>query len=195
MAKFHHLNSSLFFIVLSIFFSHSTLISIQAKDLKFGTSLSPTKLGLRKEKLTHFQVYWQDVVTGPNPTSSLIIKSKTNTSSGFGNVVVFDDALTTGPELNSKLVGRAQGLLTATAQTEVGLLMTMNFVFLEGKYNGSTISIYGRNRVFSKVREMPIVGGSGLFRFARGYVEARTHKFNMKTGDATVQYTVYVLHY
>lgn len=73
--------------------------------------------------------------------------------------------------------------------------MTMNFVFTYGKYNGSTITIMGRNQVFNHVREMPVIGGSGLFRFARGYVEARTHDFDLKNGDATVEYNVYVMHY
>jgi hypothetical protein len=73
--------------------------------------------------------------------------------------------------------------------------MAMNFAFIEGKYNGSTITVLGKNAVFSTVREMPVIGGSGLFRFARGYVQARTHMVDLKTGDATVEYNVYVFHY
>ncbi|GKD03844.1 dirigent protein 22-like protein [Tanacetum coccineum] len=76
-----------------------------------------------------------------------------------------------------KLVGRAQGIYTSASINGMGLLMAMNYVFVEGKYNGSSLSILGRNAVMSTVREMPIVGGSGLFRFARGYAEARTHTF------------------
>ena len=49
--------------------------------------------------------------------------------------------------------------------------------------------------MFNKVREMPVIGGSGLFRFANGYVEARTHWFSPNSGDATVEYNVYVMHY
>ena len=113
----------------------------------------------------------------------------------FGGVAVLDDPLTVGPEPSSKLVGRAQGMYAAASQKEFGLLMVMNFAFMEGKYNGSTLSVLGRNTIFSKVREMPIIGGSGVFRYARGYVEARTYSFNVKSGDAVVEYNVYAFHY
>lgn len=73
--------------------------------------------------------------------------------------------------------------------------MAMNFAFMDGKYNGSTLSILGRNSVFSDVREMPVIGGSGLFRFARGYALAHTRKIDFETGDAVVEYNVYVMHY
>lgn len=120
----------------------------------------------------------------------------TNRSSTyFGAVAVIDDPLTVSPEPNSRMVGRAQGLYASASQTELGLLMVLNFAFMEGKYNGSSLSVLGRNTVFSAVRELPIVGGSGLFRFARGYAHARTHTFNITSGDAVVEYNVYVLHY
>ncbi|KAE9462310.1 hypothetical protein C3L33_05780, partial [Rhododendron williamsianum] len=93
------------------------------------------------------------------------------------------------------MVGRAQGLYGSASQQGVGLLMVMNFAFIEGKYNGSTITVLGRNMIFSKVREMAVIGGTGLFRFARGYVEARTSTVDLKTGDAVVEYNVYVMHY
>lgn len=105
------------------------------------------------------------------------------------------DPLTEGPELSSKMLGRAQGFYAAASQQEVGLLMAMNFAFIKGKYNGSTFTVLGRNTVFSKVREMPVIGGTGVFRFARGYVQAKTYKFDQNSGDATVEYNCYVLHY
>ncbi|KAM6547875.1 hypothetical protein CsatB_019551 [Cannabis sativa] len=156
-------------------------------------------LGLlnKKEQLTHLHFYFHDIVSGPNPTALQVASAKTsNTSStGFGVVVVIDDPLTEGPEPNSKVVGRAQGIYASASQSDVGLLMVLNYVFTEGKFNGSTLSILGRNAVFSAVREMPIVGGTGLFRFARGYAQAKTHTFNLTSGDAVVEYNVYVLHY
>ncbi|KAL5707719.1 Dirigent protein 20 [Ranunculus cassubicifolius] len=188
------LRPSISFTIFSIFISHFLIPPITGEKHVFGTQLSPLTLGEMKEKLTHFRVYWHDVVAGPKPTAVNVVKP-VNTTNGFGAVSMIDDALTMGPKLTSKLVGRAQGFYALASQTDLGLLMAMNFVLTEGKYNGSTISILGRNSVLLKVREMPIIGGSGLFRFARGYVEARTIWFDLKSGDATVEYNVYVLHY
>ncbi|XP_007206300.2 dirigent protein 19 [Prunus persica] len=101
-----------------------------------------------------------------------------------------------GPELSSELVARAQGFYASAAQKELSKLMVQNFAFVQGQFNGSTISLLGRNSIFNKVRELPVVGGSGAFRFARGYAEATTHTFDgTTTGDATVEYNIYVLHY
>ncbi|XP_062167247.1 dirigent protein 22-like [Alnus glutinosa] len=163
----------------------------------FSRTLSPAKLGLKREKLSHLHFYFHDIVSGPNQTAVRVAEAPmTNTSlTGFGAVVMIDDPLTARPELTSKHVGRAQGIYASASQTEVGFLMVLNFAFMEGKYNGSTLSVLGRNTVLSAVRELPIVGGSGLFRFARGYAHARTHTFDIGSGDAVVEYNVYVFHY
>ncbi|KAJ9549683.1 hypothetical protein OSB04_022226 [Centaurea solstitialis] len=98
------------------------------------------------------------------------------------------------PGIGSRMVGRAQGFYGLCSKEEMSLLMSMSFGFVTGRYNGSTLIVLGRNPVTEKVREMPVVGGSGVFRFARGYVQARTYSFNLKTGDAIVRYDAYVLH-
>ncbi|KAF8403942.1 hypothetical protein HHK36_012049 [Tetracentron sinense] len=164
---------------------------------QFYRSLCPKKMGLKQEKLSHLHFYFHDVVTGLNPTCVRVAEAPTTNTSEtwFGAVVVIDDPLTEGPEPSSKLVGRAQGTYTLASQNEVGVIMAMTFAFMEGKFKGSTFSILGRNMVLSNVREMPIVGGSGLFRFARGYVQAKTHILNFETKNAIVEYNVYVLHY
>ncbi|CAN6344560.1 unnamed protein product [Urochloa humidicola] len=149
------------------------------------------------EKDTHIKLYWHDVVSGPSPTAVQVARAAvTNTSkTSFGVVVVIDDPLTEGPDLkSSKPLGRAQGTYISAGKDEVSLMMNMNFVFQAGKYNGSTVAIMGRNAVFDAVREMAIVGGSGVFRMARGYAQARTHTFDLKTGDATVEYNLYIKH-
>ncbi|CAN1307018.1 Dirigent protein 19 [Linum perenne] len=146
--------------------------------------LSPATLGLKKEKLSHLRFFFHDIVSGPNPTAVQIAQAhSTNLSStGFGMTAMIDDPLTSGPKPSSRIVGRAQGIYASASQSEVGLLMAMNFAFVEGKYNGSTLSVLGRNAVMSPVREMPVIGGSGVFRFARGYAKAKTRVFDLKTG-------------
>ncbi|KAK8508206.1 hypothetical protein V6N13_055655 [Hibiscus sabdariffa] len=147
------------------------------------------------EKRSHLHFFFHDVISGNKP-SAVKIAGPTNSSAyGFGATMMMDDALTEGAEISSKLVGRAQGIYAIAAQEELALLMVMNLAFTEGAYNGSSISVLGRNPVFNDEREMPIVGGSGVFRFARGYAMAHTVWFDYNTGDATVEYNVYVSHY
>ncbi|XP_019196030.1 PREDICTED: dirigent protein 22-like [Ipomoea nil] len=150
-----------------------------------------------KEKMSKLHFYFHDIVTGKNPTALQIaqanITNKSNTS--FGLLAMVDDPLTESPEPNSRIVGRAQGMYGSASFNEFGLLMTLNFVFTEGKYNGSTLSVLGRNPILNEYREMPIVGGSGVFRLARGIATAKTYWFNVTSGNAIVEYHVVVLHY
>ncbi|KAL4194678.1 hypothetical protein AMTRI_Chr05g60660 [Amborella trichopoda] len=154
-------------------------------------------IGFGKEKISHLHFYFHDVLSGRNPSAIQVARADTTSKflTLFGAVYMIDDPLTEGPDPKSKLFGRAQGFYASASQTDLGLLMAMNFAFVEGKYKGSTLTILGRNPVLNPVREMPIIGGSGLFRLARGYVLAKTHLFDLKTGDAVVEYNVYVTHY
>ncbi|KAI3407247.1 Dirigent protein [Psidium guajava] len=182
-------------VAFSLLFMSTLLVS--AKSHTFARRLHPLELGLKKEKLSHLHFYFHDIVSGRNPTAVRVAEAQMTNSSatGFGAVVMIDDPLTEGPEMSSKEVGRAQGIYALASQKDASLLMVQNYVFTEGKYNGSTLSVLGRNAVFSGVRELPIVGGSGLFRFARGYAKAKTRTFDLKTGDTVVEYNVYVFHY
>ncbi|KAI4311567.1 hypothetical protein MLD38_036452 [Melastoma candidum] len=125
----------------------------------------------------------------PRPPSS------NSSTTLFGVVFVMDDPLTVSPDNTSKVVGRAQGVSASASQKDVSLLLAFNFFFTEGKYNGSMLSVLWRNAPLEDLRELPILGGSGLFRFAQGYAHARTHYLDIVTGDAIVKYDVYVLHY
>nr|GMD17959.1 dirigent protein 22-like [Ipomoea batatas] len=157
------------------------------EDHIFGKPVDRKSLGLKKEKASHFRFFWHDILSGNNPTSIRVIQPPNKNSSFlFGLTNMIDNPLTIGPELGSKCVGRAQGMYASAAQEELGFLMVMNLAFVEGKYNGSTLTVVGRNPAMEKVREMSVVGGSGLFRFARGYVQAKTHWIDFNTGDATV---------
>ncbi|WCJ42168.1 Disease resistance-responsive (dirigent-like protein) family protein [Euphorbia peplus] len=147
-------------------------------------------------KTTILQFYFHDTVSGKNPSAIKVAESAQTTKSPtlFGSIMMADDPLTEGPDPNSKLVGRAQGLYGSAGQSEMCLIMAMNFAFTDGAYNGSSISLLGKNSALSPVREMPIVGGTGVFRLARGYAVAKTHWMDITTGDAIVGYNVTLVH-
>ncbi|KAF5729300.1 dirigent protein 22-like isoform X1 [Tripterygium wilfordii] len=147
----------------------------------------------RMEKRTDLHFYFHDVVDGKNPTAMRIVTPPSEAVGGFGATFMADDPLTEGPEPTSKLVGRAQGVYALASQHEIGLLMVMTFAFVEGTSNGSTLSILGRNLIFDTVREMPVVGGTGLFRYAQGYALAKTVRLT-ETGNAVVEYNISVIH-
>ncbi|KAL8204816.1 hypothetical protein R6Q57_010439 [Mikania cordata] len=140
-----------------------------AKSQPFSTSLPRSTLRPERENVRRLHFFFHDVVGGPNATAVRVAAAPiTNTSpTGFGAVVIMDNLLTEGSNPNSKWVGRAQGI---------------------------TLSVLGRNPITSPVRELPVVGGTGVFRFASGYAEARTFFVNETNGDAIVEYNVYVLH-
>ncbi|XP_059430807.1 dirigent protein 21-like [Corylus avellana] len=194
MARILPAMASQMIIVFFLLYSFSATFVSAAEEQGFGTPLDPKQHKLKKEKLSHFHFFFHDILSGRNPTAIQVVPPATNTSkTGFGSVAIMDDPLTVGPNLSSKTIGKAQGLYASASQEAFSLLMVMNFAFTEGKYNGSSLSIVGRNP--GGTREFPVVGGSGLFRFARGYALATTHSFNLTSGDAVVEYNVYVFHY
>jgi hypothetical protein len=197
MARILPSMASQMIIVLFLLYSFSATFVSAGGDLGFGRILDKKRHKLRKPKLNHFHFFFHDILSGRNPTAVMVVPPPSNTSmTGFGSIAIMDDPLTVGPNISSKTIGKAQGLYASASQEEFALLMVMNFAFTEGKYNGSSLSILGRNPgATSKVREFPVIGGSGLFRFARGYAHASTHDLNIKTGDAVIEYNVYVLHY
>ncbi|CAA0842796.1 Dirigent protein 21 [Striga hermonthica] len=159
-------------------------------------SMSPgSGMGLGCPQATNLHFYFHDIVSGPNPTAVRIAAPRANYSMFFGTLVMIDDPLTYGPDMSSGIMGRAQGMYGSADLEVAGLVMVLNFVFTDGDYKGSTLSLLGRNAVMDKVREMPILGGTGKFRFATGYARARTYHWDFTTGDAVVEYHVTVFHY
>ncbi|XP_004295831.1 PREDICTED: dirigent protein 19-like [Fragaria vesca subsp. vesca] len=192
------LSTSAFYllIIFSLTLSLFSMILVSAEDHEFEKSMDLKLLGLKKEKLTHFRMYWDEVVDGPNPSAITIVQPSNSSQTTFGLVRMFDNRLTLGPERSSKLLARAQGFFGSASQEDVSLLMAQNFAFIQGKYNGSTITLMGRNTVFDKVRELSVIGGSGRFRFARGYALLTTTSLNLSISpDSIVEYNIYVLHY
>lgn len=156
MARILPISAFQLLIICSLLSSFS-MILVSAEDDEFAKSMDPEVFGLKKEKLTHFRLYWHDIVDGPNPTAVTIVKPPSNSSqTRFGLIRMIDNRLTQGPESSSKLLGRAQGIYASASQEDISLLMAQNFAFVEGKYNGSTIALMGRNSILNKVRELSV---------------------------------------
>ncbi|KAE8674289.1 Dirigent protein 2 [Hibiscus syriacus] len=187
--------SFIFYLIIITLFSTLVVSDHRSNSNVFGKYTSPSSLGLKREKLSHLHFYFHDIVSGKNATAVRVAGTSSNNSSLplFGDIYMIDDPLTINPDINSKTVGKAQGMYAYSSQTEMSLLMVLNFAFTEGKYNGSTLSVLARNEAFNTVREMPIVGGTGSFRFARGYAQARTHSITLV--HAIVEYNVFLFHY
>ncbi|PIA40641.1 hypothetical protein AQUCO_02400008v1 [Aquilegia coerulea] len=185
-------------LLLLLFLFILSIIIIQShEDSSPSEENWPESLALGKEKLTKLHFYFHDIVSGKKPTAIKIAQASTTNQSPtlFGLLAMADEPLTQGPEPTSKIVGRAQGLYGSANQEKLSLILAMSFEFNNGIYNGSTLSVFGRNPVLQLKRELPIVGGTGIFRFARGVAFAKTYWFNMTSGDAIVEYNVRVIHY
>ncbi|CAL5377027.1 unnamed protein product [Camellia sinensis] len=151
-----------------------------------------------KQKLTKLHFYFHDIESGNNTTSIQIARAPNNNSTStaaFGGINIFDNAMTVGPNITSKLLGRAQGLFAASSLGPQSLLITMNLFFTEGEFNGSTLAIFGGDPILDQYREMSVVGGSGEFRLARGIATAKTVANNPATNTAVLEFHVVVIHY
>ncbi|KAI3899606.1 hypothetical protein MKW98_008394 [Papaver atlanticum] len=166
-----------------------------SKKKNWCSETVPYKMGM--EKMTKLHFYFHDNITGDYPTTFKIAEAPgvSNTSSTFfGELYMADDPLTVGPDPNSRLVGRAQGFFGFSAQKDLSLIMGISIVFTGNKkLNGSTISIFTRNPIANTDREFSIVGGTGYFKLARGFVTAKTYWASGK--NAIVEYTCNIVHY
>ncbi|CAI9765457.1 unnamed protein product [Fraxinus pennsylvanica] len=151
-------------------------------------------LRLGNEMTTHLQVFVQDELGGENPTVWEVARSNITSTSptSFGQVRVVDDLMTARPDYNSERVGRLQGLITSADLQVSALAMNLNFVFTSGQYNGSTLCMLGRNPLDNQYRELAIVGGTGVFRMARGYAITNTYSYDVETSHGVLEYNIYV---
>ncbi|MBA0576141.1 hypothetical protein Golob_027424 [Gossypium lobatum] len=143
--------TQILFILLFTLFS-TFFIKINGEFLRQSIIMS-TK---RMEKITCLHFYFHDIVDGKHPTAMQIIRVPNRTATSLVTTFMVDDPLTEKLEPTSKLVGRAQEIYAFASQHDFGLLMLMNFAFPEGMYNGSAVSIVGRNAILDAVREMPL---------------------------------------
>ncbi|KAH7852168.1 hypothetical protein Vadar_021358 [Vaccinium darrowii] len=155
--------------------------------LLIAVLVASTPAEAKKAKVTHIEFYMHDIVGGSNPTAVWVAGRASNFSSSdpiasmFGSIFVMDNPLTATPDLNSTLMGRAQGIYAMSSQhDEFSLLMTLTYNFISEAYNGSSFSVVGQNLVMREVREMPIVGG-----FMDQFSGSMSRDVNVKNGKGT----------
>ncbi|KAK1262779.1 hypothetical protein QJS04_geneDACA001156 [Acorus gramineus] len=193
-------NSTHLFLIISSFLLLSTTAVAQTlgDDFDFDDDNHIEAMVSGKEKFTKLHFFLNDVISGKKPSAVLVaIPNGTTAGEGspepFGSVYVVDDPLTDRPGGN--VVGNAQGMYMSAGQDLLSEVIVMDFGFTSGEYNGSSISVFSRNPLSQTNREVAVVGGRGVFRMARGFAKLKTYFFNTTTGNAIVEYTVYVLHY
>lgn len=148
------------------------------------------------EKVTHIHFYVHVFSTGPNKADVTVAQGPdSNKLPFFGQVIIMDYYLTEEPEFTSNKIGRAQGIASFNDREEVAFFLLVDFMFTSGEFNGSSIKMFGRNPIFHPLRELPIIGGTGVFRLARGFVMTTTHQFNFTSNNGVYEYDAFVFHY
>lgn len=122
----------------------------------------------------------------------------------FGSVTVVDDELTESHELDSAVLGRAQGFYLASS-----LDGTSQTVALTALFHGSghehehgyvvedSISFFGVHRTAAEESQVAVVGGTGKYENASGYatVEMLHHQEDQHTTDGVdtiIHFSVYL---
>jgi hypothetical protein len=165
----------------------------------FVASLSYARASVDGAQEPHrLHLYMHDFSTGSNPSAVVVARGTGPTLRGsvdrrFGDTLVMDDALTDGPGPASRALGRAQGFYVAAssaASDDPAVLVSMNMLLTAGPYNGSTLAVAGRNAVMAPARELSVVGGTGRFRMARGYVLMKTASWS--GNDAVLELDIFL---
>lgn len=161
----------------------------------FIFTFSTADLGHPKE--TQMTLYFQDYSGGPNATVIEIMGQPKEPLSfaKFGAIFCTDDPITKGFDESSAQVARAQGLYVTSALDGSNTHVLISIVFTEESYKGSTLEVQGSSAQFELVREVAVVGGTGIFRLARGYATFETIHYDHALHYAVIRCNVTVLHY
>lgn len=168
----------------------------------FGEYYSETRPSTPKQQVvTNLHFFFHDTLTAPNPSAVLIAKptltggDNSSSATPFGSLLAIEDPLTVGPDPKSEKIGNARGMYVSSGQHVPTLTMYVDFGFTSGEFNGSSISVFSRNPITEKKRELAVVGGRGRFRMARGVALLNTYSVNLTNGNAIVEYNVTLYHY
>ncbi|OAY70036.1 Dirigent protein 2 [Ananas comosus] len=146
----------------------------------------------------HLHFYMHVDYTSARPTAMRVIttpsmKSESSSPRRFGDIVVLNNVLTEDPSPDSKAIGRAQGFAVRVAEGGIVSDLSLHLAFEDGPLKGSSLAVHGRIAMDRQVRESVVVGGTGHFRFAKGYLLSKNYDYNLEDGGI-VEMDVYVSH-
>ncbi|KAM3355499.1 hypothetical protein ACQJBY_025962 [Aegilops geniculata] len=171
------------------------LITVLVLSLQFNAS----PVGGSK-KMTNIRFYLHNTHKVNDPSSVLVAENTNATAHArglvpFSSIYVFDDVLTKGPTSRSKVVGNAQGMYVETGKDGYTILLTIDCEMTDGPFKGSSFVMFSRNEFRKPIREVPVIGGRGAFRMAKGYGLLKTvcvdciNSVNPSKGDI-IEYNV-----
>lgn len=142
-----------------------------------------------------FRVYLHEILSGPNATLYEVGRASISSTSPtkFGIVRVADDFITAEPDPSSQYLGRSQGHVINSGLNEVAITVEFTFLLTDGEFRGSSLTIVGRKLLLGVNQEIPIVGGTGIFRLARGYTVSNLYSFDPATNTYVYIYDFYVV--
>ncbi|KAL2227309.1 dirigent protein 1-like [Sesamum indicum] len=146
-----------------------------------------SNLNIDDHFVIHFYVH--ETVSGENRTAWPVATSNiTDPPTFFGLTQVVDHLLTFEPDEDSP-AGRLQGTRTFTDLHQPALSVNLHFLNDWGPFR-EVISVQGRFSVFDKVRELSVVGGTGIFTMARGYALSAPYTVNLGSGIIVDEYVL-----
>ncbi|CAM6091524.1 unnamed protein product [Calypogeia fissa] len=162
------------------------VLAISNTPLLSNASVSPS---------TQFRFFLHDnLFTVPSSADQLIpplLLAPSNSS--YGSLVVFDDSMTLLPDPSSEEIVRGRGMFLSDAKDTKGagleFVWTAQFNEASGYGNGTTLSFQGFDRITDATREISIVGGTGMFKMARGWADITT--YSLVGFAAVLNITVY----
>ncbi|XP_057806241.1 dirigent protein 22-like [Salvia miltiorrhiza] len=140
--------------------------------------------------VTKFRIYLHLFFRVPNANAYEVARANITADSptSFGLVVAGDTLITSGLDMKTGILGRAQGYTVYTDLNEIARKLNAEFIFTAGKYRGSSLMVLGRVN-----HELAIVGGTGAFRMAQGYVNSTTYLNDPRTGYILLVFDFYVI--
>lgn len=91
---------------------------------------------------------------------------------GFGTITVIDDVLTSGPELGSQPIGKAQGVYVASSADGTTQMMAFTAMIEGGEY-GDSLNFFGVYKIGTAMSRLSVTSGTGKFKNACGFCEVR----------------------